>query len=290
MKHTFTVKESRELPSAIRPSLHNLYFPYSPPNLFNLPPNCLLYTGWLGNHLMAAIKVDFRDLLDGRQIRITDVACKNASMLRELIEKVLHQLNPYGQHKTTVSLTLRDQPSLLGIDSFIAIGFRLHLEATVYELFPLPFHKDQHARWKLCLEYPETYASWLSTRNQYAQLLPGALPLTARAMAESHQRQGVFHFLKRDGIVVGTMHSRIELSRLHIYEFHMTSDMSTVREGISFLQQSSYIKLGQIEDIFITTTSCQSTVREMLLKQYALKTSSISFTLLKDLAPRPYFQ
>ncbi|WP_215190620.1 MULTISPECIES: hypothetical protein [Exiguobacterium] len=290
MKQTFTIKESRELPPHLRPLLHNLYNPQHVPNLFSFPPQCSLYTGWLGNELMAAITVDYRDLPTTQQIRMTDAAYTNFAALRGLIDRVLYQFHPHIGQKTMVSLNVQNAKALQRLDSFTAIGFTPHLESTVYDLPVLPFQKETYAQWQLCLEHPETYALWSSTRNQYARLLPGALPVSARTIDECHRNQGAFHSLRRNGAVVGTMYSRIEFSRLHIHELHMTCDSFTTREGLSFLQQSSFIRLKKIQDVKVTVTSLQPSLRDALLKQKATQTSVSTHTFLKELVPYPSVQ
>ncbi|RHB46912.1 hypothetical protein [Exiguobacterium sp. AM39-5BH] len=290
MKQTFIVKESRELPTEIRPLLFNLYSFDKAPNLFNLPPDCSLYTGWRGNELVAAIHVDYRDFITAHQIRMTDATYKDPTSLRGLIDHVLYQLLPQIRQKTTISLNFQKNHPFQRIDSFTAIGFMPHLETTVYEVSLPPYQKDTYAQWKLCLEYPETYESWLASRNQYAELLPEALPLTDRAINDFHQKQGAFHSLRRNGIIVGTMYSRIEFSRCYIHELCLMCDPPMLQEGLSFIQQSSYLKLKHIQDIMISTTSRQSNIRDTLLKRNATETTSTTYTFLKELLPQPYLR
>lgn len=287
MKQTFTIKESRHLPPHLRFLLHSLYPSQRVPNLFSLPPKCSVYTGWLGDDLVAAVTVDYRDLHTTHQIRLADAAYKDTTSLRGLIDRVLYQFHSQVRQKTTVSLNVRNERNLQRLDPFTAIGFTSHLESTVYDLPLLPFRKHTFAQWQICLEHPDTYGVWSSTRNQYARLLPGALPVSERTVDEWHQKQGAFHLLKRDGAVVGTMYSRIECSRLHIHELHMTCNSSTVREGVSFLQQSSYIKMKTFQDVKVTVTSLQPSVRDALLIQKATRTPVSTYTLLKELTPYP---
>lgn len=285
MKQTFTVKESRELEPYYRPMIHSLYLPHQSPNLFCLHAHRFLYTGWIGSNLVAAIAVDCRDLETAHHIRLSDAAYKDLAMLRGLIDRVLYRLQSDLSQKTTVSLTIRNDQACNVLNCFTAIEFVPCSEATTYHLPLFPFQKQSYAQWELALEHRDSAQDWLTARNQHASVLPGALPLSTRAVEELYQNQYAMYSLRKDGRVVGSMYGRFECSRLHIHELYIAGDDTTRREAISFLQQSFFFKLKLLYDVSVTITSLQPNIREALLKQKATATSLSTYTLVKELSP-----
>lgn len=285
MKHTFIVKESRQLKPHERSMLHSLYPAGQLPHLFCLPADCYHYTGWFRNKPVAAVAVDCKDFKTSHLIRLSDTTCKNRMMLSGLIDQVLFQLRLEVRHNTTVSVTLpTDAPGNL-LNGFKDIGFLPHLEATSFEFPFVPYTKTTFDQWQFCIEYPETHGDWLRKRNQYFWLLPGAVPLTARALDMLHRRQTIFYSLKWKGTVVGTMYGEIKQGRLYLHELHIVGQKEFTQEGISFFQQSYYDKFKKTELMSVTATSMQTHVLHALYEQGARPTPSSTYTLLKYLTP-----
>lgn len=286
MTHTLIARESHELPSHVRPFVHLLYAPDSTPNLFNLAPDCTLYTGWMGHKPVAAVSVDWSDFDTLHQIRLTDATCKKPIMLRGLIDQLLLQVQPRLRQRTTISLNIKCDETVKP-DLFLGVGFQNPLRETVYELPMYPFQKETYNHWQLSLECPETYDSWLLKRNMRVHQLPGGLPLSSKFIDAFHKKQGLVYSLKRNGVVQCTMRARIEFLRLHILEFNMIGDLSLTQEAISFLQQLFYQKLNIKEGVTITTTSYQSELQDVLVSQEAIPMPGSTYTLLKSMTPHP---
>lgn len=285
MKHTFIVKESRQLKPYERSMLHPLYPVGQIPHLFCLPVDCYHYTGWFRNEPVAAVTVDCTDFKASHFVRLSDVTCKNRMMLSGLIDQVLFHIRLEACHSTTVSLNLPSDASDNVWKGVQDMGFRPHLEATSYEFPFVPYKKTTFEQWQLCVEYPETHGDWLRKRNQFFWHLPGATPLTARALDLLHRRQTIFYSLKRNGSVVGTMYGEIKQGQLHLYELHIPGQKEFVQEGISFLQQSYFDKFKTTELMLVTATTMQPHVLHALYEQGARPTRSSTYTFLKYLTP-----
>lgn len=285
MKHTFVVKESRQLKPHERSMLHALYPTGKIPHLFCLPVDRYHYTGWFRNEPVAAVTVDCKDFESSHVIHLSDIIGKNRMMLCGLIDRVLFQIRLESCDRTTVSLHLpSDAPDDL-FNSLKNIGFLPCLEATSYEFPFVPYEKTTFEQWQFCIEYPETHGDWLRNRNQYFWLLPGATPLTVRTLDFLHRRQTIFYSLKWKGTVVGTMYGEIKQRQLHLHELHIMGQHEFVQEGISFFQQSYFNKFKETELMLVTATTMQTHVLHALYEQGARPTPASSYTLLKYLTP-----
>jgi|GEM_PF-6765359 len=284
MKHTFTVKEIHPRSPHVRPLVHMLYALQPAPNLFNLAPDCSLYAGWMGNRPVAVIAVDWSDFDTLHQIRLTDAAFQHPIMLRGLIDRVLHQLQPRLQHQTTVTLNLKCDETVTPA-LFAAIGFEYQLKEVVYELPLARFKKKTFAQWQLTLERPDTYDAWLLARNEHAHLLPGGLALSSKFIDAFHKKQGLVYSLTYDGIVQCMLRGRFEFSRFHILELAVIGDSSMTQEAISYLQQLFCVKFKFKKNVLITTTSLQKSLQDVLLNQEATPISESTYILLKDMMP-----
>ncbi|MCT4776772.1 MULTISPECIES: hypothetical protein [Exiguobacterium] len=285
MKHTFIVKESRQLESHERSMLHSFYPMGQIPHLFCLPDDCYHYTGWFRNEPVAAVNVDCTDFKAAHVIRLSDTTGKNRKMLSGLIDRVLFQLQSKVCHRTLVSLKLpSDAPDDL-LNGVQDIGFLFHHEATPYEFLCVPYTKTTFEHWQFCIEYPETHHDWLRNRNQFFGLLPGATPFTDRKLDLLHRRQTIFYSLKWKGTVVGTMYGEIKQGRLYLHELHIVGPKEFTQEGISFFQQSYYDKFKKTELMSVTATSMQTHILHALYEQGARPTPSSTYTLLKYLTP-----